>query len=77
VTPFNLESDFLTDWSREFDIKVAQRRYRLLMRGRKGYYAARFSTSLPYVLLGLSLAVKALDKIMHAIHHKWFHGEEK
>ena len=72
VTPFNLENDFVTDWSRKYDIMVAQRRYRLLMRGRKGYYATRFSTSLPYILLGLSLAVKALDKIMHAIHHsKW------
>ncbi len=72
VTPFNLESDFLTEWSPDYNILGAQRRYRVVVRGRKGYYANRFSTSLPYVLLALSLAVKALDKIMHAIHHsKW------
>jgi hypothetical protein len=75
VTPFNLENDFLTGWSSKYNIKVAQRSYRLLMRGRKGFYANRFSTSLPYILLALSLAVKALDKIMHAIHHsKWCNG---
>lgn len=75
MSPFSLDGDFLTDWSNEYDIKVAQRSYRLLLRGRRGFYANRFSTSLPYVLLGLSLAVKALDKIMHAIHHsKWCNG---
>jgi hypothetical protein len=75
VTPFNLENDFLTDWSNAYNIKVAQRRYRVLMRGRKGFYANRFSTDLPFILLGLSLAVKALDKLMHAIHHtKWCSG---
>ncbi len=75
VTPFNLENDFLTGWSNKYNIKVAQKSYRLLMRGRKGFYANRFSTSLPYILLALSLAVKALDKIMHAIHHsKWCNG---
>jgi hypothetical protein len=75
VTPFNLEGDFLTGWSNQYNIKIAQRSYRLLVRGRKGFYANRFSTSLPYVLLGLSLAVKALDKIMHAIHHsRWCDG---
>jgi hypothetical protein len=75
VTPFNLENDFLTDWSNAYNIKVAQRRYRVLMRGRKGLYANRFSTDLPFILLGLSLAVKALDKLMHAIHHtKWCSG---
>ncbi len=77
ATPFNLENDFLTGWSNKYNVKVAQRTYRLLMRGRKGFYADRFSTSLPYILLGLSLAVKALDKIMHAIHHsKWCNGHE-
>jgi hypothetical protein len=75
VTPFNLEHDFLTDWSNAYNIKVAQRRYRVLMRGRKGFYANRFSTDLPFILLGLSLAVKALDKLMHGIHHtKWCSG---
>jgi hypothetical protein len=75
VTPFNLENDFLTEWSNAYNIHVAQRRYRVLMRGRKGLYANRFSTDLPYILLGLSLAVKALDKLMHAIHHtKWCSG---
>ena len=69
VNPFTLQGDFQTQWIREYDIPVAQRRYRLLVRGRTDRYATRFSTDLPYILLALSLGVKALDKCMHALHH--------
>ena len=68
VTPYNLDGDFFSDWSKDFDISIAQRRYRMLARARTSMYVARFSTNLPYVLLALSLGVKALDKLMHAIH---------
>jgi hypothetical protein len=77
ATPFNLENDFLTAWSREYDLFIAQRRYRMVVRGRIDQYARRFSTDLPYILLGLSLAVKALDKVFHIIHHlKWCHDHD-
>jgi hypothetical protein len=67
VGPFDLDGDFVTPWSVEYDMAVAQRRYRMVMRGRTGRYATRFSTGLPYILLGLSLAVKGLEKAMHAL----------
>ena len=62
VTPFNLDKgDFQTDWLQTPDLPFAQRKYRLLVRGRRGHCTARFSTNLPYILLGLFLGVKALD----------------
>jgi hypothetical protein len=64
LTPFNLlldGGDFQTDWLQTPDLPFAQRKYRLLVRGRRGHCTARFSTNLPYVLLGLFLGVKALD----------------
>lgn len=72
VTPFNLEYDFLSPWDAAQDLVIAQRRYRLLVRGRTGNYANRFSTNLPYILLALSLGVKLVDKLFGALHHsKW------
>ena len=75
VTPFNLEGDFVSEWSKQFDLSIAQRRYRLRTRARTDMYVPRFSTELPYILLGLSLAAKALDKFMHAIHMWKFNNE--
>ena len=72
VTPFNIQGDFVTPFTKDYDIKIAQRTYRMMARGRTNNYANRFSTSLPYILLGLSLGVKALDKLMHFIHATWF-----
>jgi len=76
VTPFNLDGDFLSDWSKDFDISIAQRRYRMRARARTSMYVARFSTDLPYILLGLSLGAKALDKFMHGIHIWKFNEHE-
>jgi hypothetical protein len=72
VTPFNLDYDFLSPWTEAQDLAIAQRRYRLVVRGRTGHYKTRYSTDLPYILLGLSLGVKLVDKLMMALHHsRW------
>jgi hypothetical protein len=68
LTPSDLRGDFVSDWTKHFDIFIAQRRFRMRAVARTRVYTASFSTGLPYILLGLSLGAKALDKFMHAIH---------